>query len=505
MRCAIACVRNSSATILDFMDDRIPDSTPEDPQQPQAPDGWELAILGIMRNAFGRRPTHALRKAMMQLSAERAWVESQPQVRVHLWKKAWRAFIGSPGFQFGTGLAVAAVLAVVAWIFFPKGPANSNAGISISGCRITDAANARWSRNGAQLKVGDVLPSGPLRLESGVVELAFASGAHAAVEGPAELTMSGPNGIELRQGKIAAHVPRPAIGFTVHTRNATVTDLGTRFGVNAAGADSSEVDVFEGKVHVADQHDAKEPNNQWDLTRSMAMVLDQRGGVTTAAAPETAFPQLARMQLIRPANCGFDSQGSVRIGGFPSALGFWSGPAFVITGPVDSIRPVEGKGMLRFLAPPHQGTSVPDSVVWQLVDLRQAKDFVSAYGTVDLKAWVQFNRVAGDSHTASKFRLTIAAFRGDPATAPALWAARNETAVAIAEKELTADDDPTTWERVEVATTVTPEADFVVLEMRAVAPRNVRAGEDPFPGHFADLIDAKVCVPLRASGAVAAH
>lgn len=488
------------------MDDRIPDPAPENPEQPHAPDGWELVILGILRSAFGRRPSRALQKAMMQLSAERAWYESQAEARrVHWWSKAWRGFMGSPGFQFGMGIVAAAVLAVLAWRFLPEHHANSNAAISTSACTIADAVNARWSRDGAQLKVGDILPAGPLRLESGAVELAFASGARAAVEGPAELTLTDRNGIELRKGKLAADVPKQAIGFTVHTPNATVTDLGTRFGVNAAGADSSEVDVFEGKVRVLDDHDAKEPNNQWDLTRNMAMVLDQRGGVTSAAVPETAFPQPARSLLIRPANCGFDTSKYVKIGDFPSAFGFWSGPAFMITGPTEEVRPVEGRGMLRFLTPPHQGASVPDSVVWQLVDLRKARNFISTYGVVDLKAWVQFNRVPGDSHTASKFRLTMATFRGDPATAPAMWIARKQTAMAVDEKELIADSDPTTWERVEVGTTVTAEADFAVLEIRALAPKNARAGVDPFPGDFADLIDAKVCVPLRASGAVSSQ
>ena len=44
------------------------------------------------------------------------------------------------------------------------------------------------------------------------------------------------------------------------------------------------MDVFEGKVHVTEAHAATAPDNAWDLTRNMAMVLDARGGVTTAAA-----------------------------------------------------------------------------------------------------------------------------------------------------------------------------------------------------------------------------
>jgi hypothetical protein len=52
---------------------------------------------------------------------------------------------------------------------------------------------------------------------------------------------------------------------------------------------------------------------------------------------------------------------------------------------------------------------------------------------------------------------------------------------------------------------VTADADFAVLEIRAIAPPDAPAGLDPFPGHFADLIDAKVCLPLRASSSAAAR
>jgi hypothetical protein len=300
-------------------------------------------------------------------------------------------------------------------------------------------------------------------------------------------------------------VPRPAIGFTVRTPNATVTDLGTRFGINTKTQDSSEVNVFEGRVHVTETNtDAKTPDNAWDLTRNMAMVLDRRGGVTTAAASETSFPQPGHSILIRPVNCGFDAPGSNRIGGLPTAFGYWSGAAFGMTGPVAGVRPAQGAGMLRFLSPPRQGGRPLDSVVWQVVDFRPAKDFMTTYGTTDLKAWVQFNRVAGDARTANKFRLSIAAFHGDPADAASLWANRKQQALAFAEKELTSDNDPRTWERVDLATNVSSDADFGIVEIRAIAPADAPPGVDPFPGHFADLIDAKICLPLRPSNLTAA-
>ena len=487
------------------MDDTTPEPTPESPQSP-APDGWELACIGIVRGKFGRRQSQALKKAVMQLSAEQAWLEEKAEAARRGW---WKGIVGAfttPGMRFAFGAAMILLFGVLAWHFFrPATQQNQAVVIEISGCKVADALNARWSGNAAKLKTGDRLPAGPLRLETGVVELAFSSGARAAIEGPAEFTLINRNSLALKRGKLSAEVPKPAIGFTVHTPNATVTDLGSRFGIDTKTQDSSEVDVFEGKVHVTDSHDAAPPNNAWDLTRNMAMVLDVRGGVTTAAASETAFPQAGHSILIRPVNCGFDAPGSSQIGGLPTAFGYWSGPAFGMTGPVAGVRPAQGAGMLRFLAPGRQGGHELDSVVWQVVDFRPAKEFMATYGVTDLKAWVQFNRVAGDAHTASKFRLSIAAFHGDPADAANLWANRKQAALAFAEKELVADNDPRTWERVDLATSVSPDADFGVVEIRAIAPADVPPGVDPFPGHFADLIDAKICLPLRPSSLTSVH
>jgi hypothetical protein len=477
-----------------------PDPGSETPADSPAPDGWELACVGILRSEFGRAGSRALDKAMMQLSAEQAWLETRAEtVRASWWRRWQGVFAEVPIFKVAMGLAAIAVVAAVWWVWAPSGHQPSQIEVAASGCKISDALNAHWTGSAAQLKVGDLLPATPIHLESGVVDLAFASGAHAAIEGPADVTIMNRNSIELRKGKLSADVPRQAIGFTVQTPNAAVRDLGTRFGIDAKAKDSSEVDVFEGKVHVAQGRDATAPDNGWNLTRNMAMVLDNRGGVTTEAAPETSFPQPGRSVLIRPANCGFDSLTTMRIGGFPATLGYWSGPAYRLTAAVGDVKPAQGGGMLRFLAPPRQNGNAVDSTVWQVIDLHPAKDFIAANGIVDLKAWVQFNRVRGDSHSASKFIISIAAFRGQPTEAAAMWANRDQTALAFGEKELISDDNPRTWEKVEAATQLSTDADFAVLEIRAVAPKNTPANINPFPGHYADLIDAKVCVPLRPS------
>lgn len=481
-----------------------PNSAPDNAQQPSsAPDGWDLACAGILRSEFGRLPSRALDRAMMQLSAEQAWRESQAAARMN-----WLARILGLSVRPAVALGVIAVFVVIAagWLLLSghQGPTPMVMAIRPFSCRVADAIDPHWARGSAQFKAGDILPGTPLRLESGVVELAFSSGARAAVQGPVEFKVADWNSLELRQGRLSAEVPKQAIGFTVRTPNATVVDLGTRFGIDAQ-AQGSEVNVFEGKVHVTQQQAAKHADGAWDLTRNMAMILDERGGATTEAAAEATFPQPARAIMVRPVNCGFDAQGATQIGGVPSTFGVWSGPAFELTGMSGNVRPAQGPGMLRFLAPPLQNGRAVDSVVWQLIDLRPAKDFMSAYGRVDLRAWAHFNRVSGGPHTGTKFKLSIAAFHGQPADAPALWAGRKQTALAFAEQEVEPDKTPQAWERVDVVTTVSADADFAVVEIRAIAPQDSLASADPFPGNFADTVEAKVCLPLRAGSSTMAR
>jgi hypothetical protein len=433
---------------------------------------------------------------MMQLSAEQAWREDRAR-RMKWWQQIRGAF-SHPGFAFAMGTSLLLVLAA-GWIFFTT-ERDQHVSDAAAICRIGEMIDARWAAGSVQLKGGEKVPSKSLHLQSGVVELNFASGARAAIQGPVEFRVLSRNSMILEQGTLSAEVPKQARGFAVRTPNATTTDLGTRFGINAKSDGSSETDVFEGKVHVTNRHDA----NAWDLAHDMAVLVDANGGSPTAAASEASFPQLAHVVMVRPKNCSFDEFTDTNLGGLPSYFGVWSGPAFTLTGPTEGVRPAQGRGMLRFLAPDKPAGGSADSVVWQLVDLHPARNLIAEFGVVDLKAWGQFNRVSRDSHSATRFRLTIAAFRGQPAEAPALWVDRAHTAVAIAEKELDADNDPTTWEKIEADTSMSAEADFAVIELRAIAPKENAAGVDPFPGNFADSIEAKVCIPMRPASAASA-
>jgi len=92
------------------------------------------------------------------------------------------------------------------------------------------------------------LPAGSkLAIQQGLVTVVFDSGASMAVTGPAEAELQSSTAAVLLRGSLTATVPAEARGFTIHTPNSTVVDLGTRFEV-ACQAGQTYVAVLEGKV-----------------------------------------------------------------------------------------------------------------------------------------------------------------------------------------------------------------------------------------------------------------
>jgi len=62
----------------------------------------------------------------------------------------------------------------------------------------------------------------------------------------------------LNEGTAWFHVPKQAIGFQVKTKDLTIVDLGTKFGVFAKPDDHDEVHVLKGRVQVTANRVRKE-------------------------------------------------------------------------------------------------------------------------------------------------------------------------------------------------------------------------------------------------------
>lgn len=97
---------------------------------------------------------------------------------------------------------------------------------------------------------GSPMPRGRYELQSGVVEIAFPAGAVLTIEAPAVFELVSEEHVALENGKLSAHVPQEARGFTIDTPGGLVVDLGTEFAIEARREQESEVHVFSGEVQI---------------------------------------------------------------------------------------------------------------------------------------------------------------------------------------------------------------------------------------------------------------
>jgi hypothetical protein len=468
----------------------------DSPEAHRQPDGLEAMCVGILRTRFGTKPSRAVTKAMLQLQAEEAAARRTGVHSANSWREQIRNWVSrlQSRSRFALGAACILVTVLAFWFLRSEGFISLGNPNSRWICKVSDSLDMRWAAKSPKPKIGDILGSDLLRLESGVVELTFSTGAKVAIEGPAQFKVNGINGLELLAGKISAEVSGKGHGFSVKSPTANVVDLGTRFGEIVNSEKATEVDVFQGKVTVSPI--SGNAGNHWQLTQGKALLVDAQSTVNASALPESAFPQPGLTVLARPQNCGFDVFARAAQGEVPTDFGYWSGPAFLITGPVQNIRPVEGAGMLQFLNPTN--TSPGNSEVWQIIDLRPFRKFLAG-GLVEGRLSSMFNRVRCDANVAGRFGLSLAAYHGTPREMSSAWAQRETLALAMADKEQIADNDPVTWEKIEVFAKLPAETDFVIIQIRAVVSGGPVGSAKLFPGHFADLVDFKLCTPMQKS------
>jgi hypothetical protein len=116
--------------------------------------------------------------------------------------------------------------------------------------RLVRASDAVWADGSGPEQNTGLRAGQTFELRGGLAEIVFESGARAIVEGPAEVELQGPGRGYLHVGRLTAHVPPEAAGFVLATPSATVTDLGTEFGVAVDRAGWSEVHALAGVIQV---------------------------------------------------------------------------------------------------------------------------------------------------------------------------------------------------------------------------------------------------------------
>lgn len=128
-------------------------------------------------------------------------------------------------------------------------PAERAAQASRNGVAVlTKLVDAQWETDAAGLQLGKPLSLGTLKLASGHAQIEFYCGATVILEGPASFDLLATDRGFCHFGKLRAHVPARAKGFTIGTAKGEVIDLGTEFGLSVSVKGPSELHVIDGEV-----------------------------------------------------------------------------------------------------------------------------------------------------------------------------------------------------------------------------------------------------------------
>lgn len=126
-------------------------------------------------------------------------------------------------------------------------------------------------------------------LRSGAIHLRFLNGVDLAIRGPARFKIHDSLNVDLEQGAARALVPESGHLFTINTPAMRVIDLGTEFGVVANGDDqSSEVRVFDGKVHVVPAG----TNQTRELNTNETLRYSEKQGIEPSRLTASSFPAI---------------------------------------------------------------------------------------------------------------------------------------------------------------------------------------------------------------------
>lgn len=200
--------------------------------------------------------------------AELAEAEANAEASVVEWveikDRRWR--VGSMQYAWAAMIAIATLTAVVVMLLagpkdsstpspFVEGPSQKVPTQTMARqavATLTNTSDAQWAGRafapGSELKPGQ-----RLTLTAGFAEITTNDGAVAILTAPATVEMiDSPNALRLHTGKLVGICETDSSkGFLVRTPHMDVTDLGTRFGVDASASDLTQVHVIEGEVRVA--------------------------------------------------------------------------------------------------------------------------------------------------------------------------------------------------------------------------------------------------------------
>ena len=141
---------------------------------------------------------------------------------------------GSPkrkldGLMIGALAALLLLVAVLGWQIFQDSRNARDSGVEPVATGfgvVAGLAEAKWSDVLPPAR-GQLLPTGPLELESGIVQVELFSGALLVIEGPATFEVSSPLRVDVAEGSARIQVPDPAGEFVLgFSRGQTLSGTG---------------------------------------------------------------------------------------------------------------------------------------------------------------------------------------------------------------------------------------------------------------------------------------
>jgi ferric-dicitrate binding protein FerR (iron transport regulator) len=212
-----------------------------------------------------------------------------------------------------------AILAAGWWGLRPTQPTERQGTTSKAVAMLDRAVDAQWNQGGEAPRLGAPLEPGWLRLNSGLAQIVFYSGARVVIEGPTELQLISPSEASCRSGRLTADVPPQARGFRIRTPQMNVTDVGTVFGLDVRER-RTELHVFKGNVDFEPAGGATKQN----LEQGSAVVAESSHPLRLIAADQAAFASLFNLQAKSVAaesrRCNQWRAASVRLSRDPSLL-----------------------------------------------------------------------------------------------------------------------------------------------------------------------------------------
>ncbi len=185
--------------------------------------------------------------------------------------------------------SVAAVLAIALFFWTFQGLRHPISSAPVVVASIDDSVGAKWSDPSLSVAPGTQLfTKRNLVLTDGVVEIAFNGGATVVVEAPATFELLSADSARLVWGRLVGLVPRSDIQLTIKTPNASITDLGTEFGVSVDQQQVTHLHVFKGRVSASTLDANGKTAQQQTVLVNKAVSLQPKTGAIEPAPVDTA-------------------------------------------------------------------------------------------------------------------------------------------------------------------------------------------------------------------------